>query len=110
VPGLAPWVVDTRLALERGPAFVMIRGLVEDDIPVDNAGTAVSEGYLLMDVRAGLSELRRGATLVSPFVAVTNVLDRRYNASVVVNAFGGRYYEPGPPRSFQAGVNVRWGG
>ena len=31
----------------------------------------------------------------SPFGGVTNLLNRDYNTSVVVNAFGGRYYEPG---------------
>ena len=32
----------------------------------------------------------------------------RVRASVVVNAFGGRYFEPGPPRGYQAGITVRW--
>ena len=28
--------------------------------------------------------------------------------SVVVNAFGGRFYEPGPPRSFYGGMVVKF--
>jgi hypothetical protein len=34
------------------------------------------------------------------------VLDARYNASVTVNAFGGRYYEPGPGRTVYLGLAV----
>ena len=87
-----------------------MRALFEDEIPVDDSNSQSSESYVLADVRVGLDELPRASLRVSPYAAVTNVFDRRYNAAVVVNAFGGRYYEPGPPRSFQVGVSVRWGG
>jgi iron complex outermembrane receptor protein len=45
----------------------------------------------------------------SPFAGVTNLLDRGYNTSVVINAFGGRYYEPGPGRSLYAGLRMQLG-
>jgi iron complex outermembrane receptor protein len=110
LPGLAPNRLDGRVVLERGRLFLMLRALLQDDIPVDNANSASSKGYALVDARVGLDELRGGRFRVSPWAAVTNVFDRRYNAAVVVNAFGGRYFEPGPPRSFQMGLEVRWGG
>jgi iron complex outermembrane receptor protein len=40
---------------------------------------------------------------------VGNLLDRAYNTSVVINAFGGRYYEPGPGRTFYAGARLTLG-
>ena len=43
---------------------------------------------------------------VSPFVAVSNVFNRLYVGSVVINAAGGRYYEPAPGRSVYFGVSV----
>ena len=49
-----------------------------------------------------------GAAQIKPFAAVNNLLDEQYASSVVINAFGGRYYEPGPARSFSLGVNVEW--
>ena len=109
IPGLAPFRLDGRVVFEHGRAFLMVRGLFEDDIPVNNANTSASESYFLADVRAGLDEMERGRFRVSPYAAVTNVFDRRYNAAVAVNAFGGRFYEPGPGRSFQVGLGVRWG-
>ena len=110
IPGLSPSRVDGRLVLERGRAFLILRGLFEDDIAVNNANSETSAGYFLGDIRVGIDDVRGGSFTLSPFAAVTNVFDRHYNAAVVVNAFGGRFYEPGPPRSFQVGMGVRWGG
>ncbi len=45
-----------------------------------------------------------------PFFAVENLFDRRYNASVVINAAAGRYYEPAPGRHYLLGVALPIGG
>ena len=42
------------------------------------------------------------------FAALTNLGDRRYASSVVVNAAGARYFEPGPRRSVQMGLSAGW--
>jgi iron complex outermembrane recepter protein len=41
-----------------------------------------------------------------PHVGVMNLFDAEYNTSVVVNAFGGRFFEPGPARSAYAGARL----
>ncbi|HSM62258.1 MAG TPA: TonB-dependent receptor, partial [Longimicrobiales bacterium] len=110
IPGLAPYRVDGRLLLRRDAGFLELRGLYQDAIPVDDAGTSRSPGFFLADVRAGLDGVRVGGVRISPYVAVANVLDRGYNTAVVVNAFGSRYFEPGPGRTFQAGLGVALGG
>jgi iron complex outermembrane receptor protein len=48
-----------------------------------------------------------GQIIAEPTIGLDNVFDTRYNASVVINAFGGRYYEPGPGRSVHFGLAVR---
>ncbi|MDH5758528.1 MAG: TonB-dependent receptor [Gemmatimonadota bacterium] len=108
IPGLAPNRVDAEVTLDEGPFFLTARGLHQDDIAVDDANASASEGYFLADVRGGMTETEVGGALVSPFVAVSNVLDARYNSSVVVNAFGNRFFEPGPGRTFQFGLSVGW--
>jgi len=40
----------------------------------------------------------------APFVGVLNLFNEGYASSVVVNARGGRYYEPAPPRNVYVGV------
>ncbi len=110
IPGLAPQRLDGRVALEIGHAWIEARGLHQSAIPVNDAGTAESPSAFVADLRAGLEDVDVGKIRIAPFVAVANVLDRVYNAAVVVNAFGGRYFEPGPGRTFQAGVGMRFGG
>ncbi|HEU0078290.1 MAG TPA: TonB-dependent receptor, partial [Longimicrobiaceae bacterium] len=103
VPGVAPHRLDVSLlaSSERGPFGGMdLRHVsstpVADD---DEEGRFRSPAYTLLDVRGGWEGIRAGPLALSPFAGVTNLLDRAYNTSVVVNAFGRRYYEPGPGRS-----------
>jgi iron complex outermembrane receptor protein len=39
-------------------------------------------------------------------VGIDNVFDRTWASNVVVNAAGGRYYEPGPGRTYYVGVRM----
>ncbi len=110
IPGLAPWRLDGVALWRRGGLFVQGRGLYQDAVPVNDANTARAAPYFLLDLRAGESGARLGSLAFSPFVGISNVLDRRYVSSVTVNAFGARYYEPGPGRTFEVGLGVRWGG
>jgi iron complex outermembrane receptor protein len=110
VPGLAPNRVDGLLSLTRGMVFTDLRAIWQDDIPVNDANTAQSPSYVVVDVNAGLRQTRVGGFSVEPFVGVANLFDEDYVASVIPNAFGGRYFEPGPPRTFRFGVGVNWGG
>ena len=108
LPGLAPNRLDARAAWEPEPGFVEVRALWQDDVPVDDANTAVSPAYTLVDLRAGLDGLEAGGVVAAPWVALANVFDRRYNTAVTVNAFGGRYFEPGPGRSVRLGLRLTW--
>ncbi|MGD8320324.1 MAG: TonB-dependent receptor [Gemmatimonadota bacterium] len=110
IPGLAPYRVDGSVMLRQGPGYVELRGLYQDAMPVDDANENRSPGYFLADVRAGLDGVSVGGVTLSPFVAVANALDRRYVTAVVVNAFGSRFYEPGPGRTFEMGVAATLGG
>jgi len=79
------------------------------DAYVDDANTATTDDYAIVDVRAGHRDLALpGGLRLQPFAAVKNVFDAEYNGSIVPNAFGGRYYEPAPGRHFALGVNVAW--
>ncbi|RBC19577.1 hypothetical protein BRN37_20680, partial [Xanthomonas oryzae pv. oryzae] len=44
------------------------------------------------------------------FARVDNVLDRQYVGSVIVNDGNGRYYEPGPDRTYTVGLQWDFGG
>jgi iron complex outermembrane recepter protein len=51
-----------------------------------------------------------GSTPVRPFLGVQNVTDTRYNAAVVLNAAGSRFFEPAPGRNVYIGVTAATGG
>ena len=110
VPGLAPHRLDAIASYARGPGFVELRGLYQDAVPANDAGEASTDAYFVADVRFGLDRLGSGSARISPYAAVENLFDRRYTSSVAVNAFGSRYFEPGPGRTFRVGVDVSWGG
>lgn len=73
----------------------------------DELNEAKTPGYELVTLRVAHTGIDAGTALIRPFVEVENVLDEIYNASVVVNAFGGRFYEPGAGRSIRAGLSVQ---
>lgn len=110
VPGIAPHRLEGILSY-RAPAdwYVDLESRYVSGMAVDDANTAASPAHAVTDVRAGLVGLRLAGATAAPFLGVTNLFDREYNASVVINAFGARYYEPGPGRAFYAGLSVSFG-
>lgn len=78
--------------------------------PVDNRNTAYNDRYHVVDAtlsyRLGLGA--KGNTFLQPFLNMNNVLDRRYNGSVLVNAFGGRYFEPAAGRNWRFGLSMEF--
>ena len=73
----------------------------------DETNAARSSGFTLLDLSASHEGIRAGTATLVPFVELANVLDATYNASVVVNANAGRFFEPGPGRVLRAGLNMR---
>lgn len=109
VPGIAPHRVEgvTEIALA-GPGFLGLDGRYSSRTPVDDANSAHSPSYVVLDLRTGLRGLRLGGVEADPVIGIGNILDEEYNSSVVVNAFGGRYFEPAPGRTVHASLRVRF--
>ncbi len=110
VPGIAPHRVEAALRAGRGSWFGELRLEARGDVPANDANDASAEGYTLVELRAGGTGIRAGSLRLSPFAAITNLTDVRYASSVVVNAFGGRYFEPGPSRGGYVGLSLGWDG
>lgn len=73
-----------------------------------NLDAAKNPAANVLDARAEW-DLSVGPTRFQPFVGVNNLLDERYNSSVVINAAGARYFEPAPGRNLYLGARVRFG-
>lgn len=108
IPGLAPRRFDGTVTWDNRYGYVELRGLWQDALAVDDGNTAESPSYFITDVRIGSESVDAGQFTLAPFVAVQNLTDEEYNASVVPNAFGSRYFEPGPSRTYRFGIGVTW--
>ncbi|MGK7311627.1 MAG: TonB-dependent receptor family protein [Candidatus Longimicrobiales bacterium M2_2A_002] len=107
VPGVAPHRATGSVTWNAaGRGRVALEGRWVDAVPTVDANTASAGSYGLLDLRAATPTIPVAGGSVALYGGIDNVLDTEYVASVVVNAFGGRYYEPGPGRAFYAGVRV----
>jgi len=108
VPGLAPHRVEAQLEQQHTGWFWAADAEWVDAIPVDDANSATADAYWVFGLRAGLDDVRVGDLLLSPYAGVSNLFDEFYSSSVIVNAFGGRFFEPGPGRTGYLGLGLRW--
>lgn len=107
VPGIAPHRLEAGVTYE-GPGgwFVSAEGRYSGKMAVNDENTAYAEAYAVLDLTGGIEDLEVGGVRLALFAGVTNALDTTYNTSVVINAFGGRFYEPGPGRAFYLGIKL----
>ena len=105
IPGIPLHQVQASVTWRWSRLFFTGEGVVSSRVLVDDANTTAAAGWAIANVRTG-GRISIGRTTVAPVVAVQNVFDRRYVGSVVVNAAGGRFYEPAPERTISVGVNV----
>jgi iron complex outermembrane recepter protein len=109
IPGVAPHRFELGVGYAGSRGSVSIQGRYVSAIMVNDDNTAAAPAYVLVDARAAARSLRLGAGTLRPFVSLENLLDRRYDTSVVVNAAGARYYEPGPGRCLYLGASFGTG-
>lgn len=69
------------------------------EVTADNANTAASPDYAVVDAHVG-RRLKLAALTLDLSAGVGNVFDERSIDNVRVNAFGGRYFEPAPGRTW----------
>ena len=108
VPGVAPNRLDATLSFQPRRFFMDWDTRASSAIPVNDANSERSPSYVIHGMRVGARDIAAAALRIAPHVGVMNLFDRDYNTSVVVNAFGGRFYEPGPPRSFYGGMVLKF--
>ena len=108
IPGIPDTFVyaDISYAHESG-FFAAVDALYTDDLFADNANAAKVHGATVANVRLGLQRTFDNLD-IEPFVGINNVFDTDFTANVRINAFGARYFEPGPDRNVYGGVSVRF--
>jgi iron complex outermembrane receptor protein len=105
IPGIPRHRLQGALTLRYRSGFGTLETELSGSPFVDDANTTRAPGYELAHLRAGFSPLR-GVPRLSVTVGLQNIFDRKYAASLAVNAARGRYYEPAPGRTAYFGVTV----
>ena len=107
IPGVAPHRLGATVSLHLGHHTLGTDFELVSTYYTDSANSSVNNSYQLVNARWSYNGLRFDGWNLNPFVSFYNLMDTRYNTSVAINAFGGRYYEPGSSRSFQAGISLQ---
>ncbi|MEL7311799.1 MAG: TonB-dependent receptor [Pseudomonadota bacterium] len=76
-------------------------------IELNNANSVATESFTRVELRVS-KQFEVGRWRLAPFVAVSNALDEAYTANARINAFGSRFYEPGPDRAVFVGFDARF--
>ena len=106
-----PGIPDHRLTLSLSYQQKRILGEVSysyvSQYFADNLNTAKNEAYGTLDAKISMARpLGNPSYSIQPFLNVNNILNERYNGSIVPNAFGNRYFEPAAGRNVQIGLSV----
>ena len=72
----------------------------------DDANTAQADAYTIFGATLGYGTTL-GSTTLRAYVSGDNLADRSHVASVFINGTGGRFYEPGMPRNWSAGLSLQ---
>jgi len=75
-------------------------------VTVNDAASEHAAGYGLVGVEAGYTVALAAHTRLQLTARVDNLADRRYIGSVIVNDSNGRYFEPGPGRTWMLGMRL----
>ena len=108
LPGVPEHRIVGRLRLQQGGFFVAPEAVAMSGVFADDANAVQTDAALVVDLAVGHTGFRSGLAEITPFARVSNVFDAEYVGSVVINARGGRFFEPAAGRGLQIGVEVRF--
>lgn len=93
--------------LSRSGFLVALDAQYVGSLYTNNANTEKTAAYWLMNLRMGL-QADYGSVRFEPFIGLNNLTGTDYAANIRINAFGGRYYEPGPGRHVYGGFALSY--
>jgi iron complex outermembrane receptor protein len=104
IPGLPEERLFGELAWRRADyGYAVVDMRYAGSFYADNANTAKIDHAWIFNARVG-KNIPAGGDDLSVYFGIDNVFDEVYFDNVRINAFGGRYYEPAPDRTFYTGL------
>ncbi len=97
-------ITDIRM---RNGFFANLTYQYSDSIPLNDENTVYAEAYQLFQSRVGYAKM--GKQMHYEFyVGTDNLFNEKYSLGNDLNAFGQRYFQPAPERSFYIGLNLKF--
>jgi iron complex outermembrane receptor protein len=78
-----------------------------DKVFTNDLNSESADAYTVVNLRTSF-EQKFGGWKLYEFARVDNLFDKQYVGSVIVNASGGRYYEPSPGTNYTVGGSVSY--
>ena len=107
IPGTPKRRLDGMIRYTEGDWYGEIRGDYVGRMAVNDSNSEFAGSYFLWELRGGLSEIQMGNFKLAPFGGISNIFNKTHSAAIAVNAWGGRFYEPGPKRAFYLGLSAQ---
>lgn len=76
-------------------------------LPLNDANTVMAKKYDLIELKAGIRNLRLMKTHLDVFAGVNNLLDEQYSLGNDLNAANGRYFNPATGINFYTGLAIK---
>ena len=109
LPGTAPQTLSAGLDFSEKTGFYLNPSLSHQArIFLNDINTVAAAGYWVYGARGGWRRTLAGHLELNLFAGLDNAFDRRYSLGNDLNAFGGRYFQSAPGRSYYGGVQVGW--
>lgn len=106
LPGTSPLKIAADMDVEFKNGFVLKASTVyRNKIALNDANTAYANAYAVLNIRVGYT-VSRPSCRFSIFAGSENITNAVYSLGNDMNAFGGRYYNAAPGRTFFAGLSV----
>ncbi|RYZ69759.1 MAG: TonB-dependent receptor, partial [Lysobacteraceae bacterium] len=107
IPGVPRQQFSSRLQWRGERWSAALEGEGVGEVVVNDVATEQAPGYFLFNLEAA-REWRLASGSLRAFARVDNLLDRAHIGSVIVNEGNGRFYEPGPGRTWLLGAQWLW--
>ncbi|MCR5889431.1 TonB-dependent receptor [Hymenobacter sp. J193] len=107
--GAAPHTLTAGLDFSERMGFYLSPTLSHQArLPLNDANTTYAAGYWTFGARGGWRRPLPGHLEADVYAGIDNATNRRYSLGNDLNAFGNRYFQPAPGRSYYTGAQLGW--
>ncbi|MEM9824109.1 MAG: TonB-dependent receptor, partial [Bacteroidota bacterium] len=109
LPGIPPHFAAFSIERnsQRGLNF-RLQGRYNGQLWLNDSNELQDDAYFLLNTSLGY-RLVYPKFVLTPFLGLNNLTNTEYNDNIRINAFGRRFFEPGPRLNFYLGLRFRWG-